>query len=62
MRYYPVICLKGLRKTTKSSVTLVSARAWIRIEHRLKTSLECYRCAYPLDFLELSLVKIETAT
>jgi hypothetical protein len=41
-RYYPVICLKELRKMTKNSVSRASILAEIQTACNLNTSVEYY--------------------
>jgi hypothetical protein len=36
LRYYPDICLKGLRKTTKASVVMVGILAEIKVSTSIK--------------------------
>jgi hypothetical protein len=46
MRYYPGICLEGLRKT---SVSITDVLAKIQTWHFPITNLQCYHYTNPLD-------------
>jgi hypothetical protein len=47
-RYYPGICLEGLKKTAKNFNRLADAPAEVRTKHLRNTRLKSYRHANPL--------------
>jgi hypothetical protein len=46
LRYYPAICLEGLRKTSKTSIRIAGLQAEVSIWDLLNTKQECYSLDY----------------